>query len=223
MAHDELIQKLFSINRYLNIQNWLGIHPAPKDFVTESFKNFCQFAADCPTVEVVVRPVLKVRPRDGRWIFWFERFIYFKACPWLSTFQISFHFHKYLVICKKIFAAKRAPWSHGRGGLWFLLLWVDCTGLKLENYYFFTFTFSRPEVRKLLLFYVFTFSRPEVRKLFRIYVFTFSRPEVRKLFRIYVFTFSRPEVGKLFRTFSFFLNLKLENYSIFRWGSARLQ
>ena len=72
------------------------------------------------------------------------------------------------------------------------------TGLKLENYYFFTFTFSRPEVRKLLLFYVFTFSRPEVRKLFRIYVFTFSRPEVRKLFRIYVFTFSRPEVGKLF-------------------------
>ena len=90
--------------------------PAPKDFVTESFKNFCQFAADCPTVEVVVRPVLKVRPRDGRWIFWFERFIYFKACPWLSTFQISFHFNKHLVICKKIFAAKRAPWSHGCGG-----------------------------------------------------------------------------------------------------------
>ena len=113
------------------------------------------------------------------------------------------------------------------------------TGLKLENYYFFTFTFSRPEVRKLLLFYVFTFSRPEVRKLFRIYFFTFSRPEVRKLFRIYFFTFSRPEVrklfriyvfifsrpevGKLFRTFSFFLNLKLENYSIFRWRSATLQ
>ena len=53
------------------------------------------------------------------------------------------------------------------------------TGLKLENYYFFTFTFSRPEVRKLLLFYVFTFSRPEVRKLFRIYFFTFSRPGPR--------------------------------------------
>ena len=97
------------------------------------------------------------------------------------------------------------------------------TGLKLENYYFFIFTFSRPEVRKLLLFYVFTFSRPEVRKLLLFYVFTFSRPEVRKLFRIYFFTFSRPEVGKLFRTFSFFLNLKLENYSIFRWRSARLQ
>ena len=77
------------------------------------------------------------------------------------------------------------------------------TGLKLENYYFFTFTFSRPEVRKLLLFYVFTFSRPEVRKLFRIYVFTFSRPEVGKLFRIYVFTFSRPEVRKLFRIYVF--------------------
>ena len=58
------------------------------------------------------------------------------------------------------------------------------TGLKLENYYFFTFTFSRPEVRKLLLFYVFTFSRPEVRKLFRIYFFTFSPPEVGKLFHI---------------------------------------
>ena len=64
--------------------------------------------------------------------------------------------------------------------------WTD---LKLENYYFFTFTFSRPEVGKLLLFYVFTFSRPEVRKLLLFYVFTFSRPEVRKLFRIYVFTF----------------------------------
>ena len=72
------------------------------------------------------------------------------------------------------------------------------TDLKLENYYFFTFTFSRPEVRKLFRIYVFTFSRPEVRKLFRIYFFTFSRPEVGKLFRIYVFTFSRPEVGKLF-------------------------
>ena len=58
------------------------------------------------------------------------------------------------------------------------------TGLKLENYFFFTFTFSRPEVRKLLLFYVFTFSRPEVGKLFRIYVFTYSRPEVGKLFDI---------------------------------------
>ena len=79
------------------------------------------------------------------------------------------------------------------------------TGLKLENYYFFTFTFSRPEVRKLLLFYVFTFSRPEVRKLFRIYVFTFSRPEVRKLLLFYVFTFSRPEVRKLllFYVFTF--------------------
>ena len=77
------------------------------------------------------------------------------------------------------------------------------TGLKLENYYFFTFTFSRPEVRKLLLFYVFTFSRPEVGKLLLFYVFTFSRPEVGILFRIYVFTFSRPEVGKLFRIYVF--------------------
>ena len=77
------------------------------------------------------------------------------------------------------------------------------TGLKLENYYFFTFTFSRPEVRKLLLFYVFTFSRPEVRKLLLFYVFTFSRPEVRKLLLFYVFTFSRPEVRKLFRIYVF--------------------
>ena len=79
------------------------------------------------------------------------------------------------------------------------------SGLKLENYYFFTFTFSRPEVRKLLLFYVFTFSRPEVRKLLLFYVFTFSRPEVRKLLLFYVFTFSRPEVRKLllFYVFTF--------------------
>ena len=48
------------------------------------------------------------------------------------------------------------------------------TGMKLENYYFFTFTFSRPEVRKLLLFYVFTFSRPEVRKLLLFYFYFFS-------------------------------------------------
>ena len=66
------------------------------------------------------------------------------------------------------------------------------TGLKLENYYVFTFTFSWPEVGKLFLIYFFTFSFswPEVGKLFLIYFFTFSRPEVGKLFRIYVFTFS---------------------------------
>ena len=96
------------------------------------------------------------------------------------------------------------------------------TGLKLENYYFFTFTFSWPEVGKLFLIYFFTFSWPEVGKLFLIYFFTFSWPEVGKLFLIYFFTFSRPEVGKLFRIYVF-LDLNLKNYSIFRWLSARLQ
>ena len=75
------------------------------------------------------------------------------------------------------------------------------TGLKLENYYFFTFTFSWPEVGKLFhiyFFFTFSFSWPEVGKLFHIYFFTFSQTEVGKLFRSYVFTFSRPEVGKLF-------------------------
>ena len=83
------------------------------------------------------------------------------------------------------------------------------TGLKLENYYFFTFTFSRPEVKKLLLFLLFLDLKLENYSVFMFLlfldlklenysVFTFSRPEVRKLFRIYVFTFSRPEVGKLF-------------------------
>ena len=74
-------------------------------------------------------------------------------------------------------------------------------GLKLENYYFFTFTFSWPEVGKLFhiyFFFTFSFSWPEVGKLFHIYFFTFSQTEVGKLFRSYVFTFSRPEVGKLF-------------------------
>ena len=76
-----------------------------------------------------------------------------------------------------------ACWTHV---MYIIVMYMHAhlTGLKLENYYFFTFTFSRPEVRKLWLFYVFTFSRPEVRKLFRIYVFTFSRPEVGKLFHI---------------------------------------
>ena len=116
------------------------------------------------------------------------------------------------------------------GGIGSIFRCLNKTGLKLENYYFFTFTFSRPEVRKLLLFYVFTFSRPEVRKLLLFYVFTFSRPEVgklllfyvftfsrpevRKLLLFYVFTFSRPEVGKLL-LFTLFLDLKLEYYSVF--------
>ena len=54
------------------------------------------------------------------------------------------------------------------------LLFFLFLDLKLENYS--VLSFSRPEVRKLLLFYVFTFSRPEVRKLLLFYVFTFSRP-----------------------------------------------
>ena len=92
----------------------------------------------------------------------------------------------------------------------------ELTGLKLENYYFFTFTFSRPEVRKLLLFYVFTFSRPEVRKLLLFYVFTFSRPEVRKLLLFYFYFFSTLKLEKYyFFTFLLFLDLKLENYYFF--------
>ena len=55
----------------------------------------------------------------------------------------------------------------------------------------YVFTFSQPEVG-ILFPRFFTFSRPEVRKLLLFYVFTFSRPEVRKLLLFYVFTFSRP-------------------------------
>ena len=123
-------------------------------------------------------------------------------------------------------SGKRAQYfTHFDGTIWKLFITFEhsfdtknaqiVTGLKLENYYFFTFTFSRPEVRKLLLFYVFTFSRPEVRKLLLFYVSTFSRPEVRKLFRIYVFTFSRPEVRKLFRIY-FFIFSRPEVRKLFR-------
>ena len=56
------------------------------------------------------------------------------------------------------------PTHYGTPRTWIIMKSHVKTGLKLENYYFFTFTFSRPEVRKLLLFYVFTFSRPEVGK-----------------------------------------------------------
>ena len=42
---------------------------------------------------------------------------------------------------------------------------LGLTGLKLENYYFFTFSFSRLEVGKLFRIYFFTFSRTEVGKL----------------------------------------------------------
>ena len=85
------------------------------------------------------------------------------------------------------------------------------TGLKLENYYFFTFSFSWPEVGKLFHIYFF-------------FTFSFSWPEVGKLFHIYFFTFSQTEVGNYsVVTFLLFLDQKLENYSIFRWLSARLQ
>ena len=49
---------------------------------------------------------------------------------------------------------------------------------------------------------------------------SFTKPSIYffLLFLNYFFTFSRPEVGKLFRIYVFtFLDLKLENYSIFRW------
>ena len=67
----------------------------------------------------------------------------------------------------------------------------QCTTLKLENYYFFTFTFSRPEVGKLLPIYFFTFSRPEVGKLLPIYFFTFSRP-ARLISTMHGLSFSIP-------------------------------
>ena len=153
----------------------------------------------------------------------------------LTNFKIGWHSHfKWRLIAKKVvhlynsmnfkecnFVVSAVPtksewpstvkcWdtcrnSSGKSSGTFNANGVHSTGLKLENYYFFTFTFSRPEVRKLLLFYVFTFSRPEVRKLLLFYVFTFSRPEVRKLLLFYVFTFSRPEVRKslLFYVFTF--------------------
>ena len=106
-----------------------------------------------------------------------------------------------------------------------------CTGLKLENYYFFTFTFSRPEVRKLLLFYVFTFSRPEVRKFL---LFLDLKLENYSVFTFLLFldlqdcsnsselamgllrSCTKPSIYFFFFTFSWlFLNLTLENYSIF--------
>ena len=94
-------KKLFSIDIYLNIWNRLRIHPAPKDFVTESFKNFCQFVADCPAVALVVRPVLKVRPRRGRWIFSFEIFKYFKAYPWLYKYKFHLFWTNSLVFVRR--------------------------------------------------------------------------------------------------------------------------
>ena len=69
----------------------------------------------------------------------------------------------------------------------------NLTGLKLENYYFFTF----------LLFLDL--------KLENYYFFTFLLFLDLKLENYSVFTFL------------LFLDLKLENYSIFRWRSARLQ
>ena len=76
---------------------------------------------------------------------------------------------------------------------------------------------NRPEVRKLLLFYFyffFTWSWKIIPYLF----FTFSWPEVGKLFHIYFLLFLdlKLENYSIF-TFLLFLDLKLENYSIFRW------
>ena len=82
------------------------------------------------------------------------------------------------------------------------------TGLKLENCYFITFTFSWPEVWKVFFIYVFTFS--------------FFWPEVGKVFLIYFFLLFldlKLENYSLF-TFLLFLDLKLENYSVFTFLST---
>ena len=88
--HDRLIQILFSIHRYLNIRNWLRIHPAPKDFMTESFKNFRWFTTDCP------KPLLS----GSSWREASAEINYYSAlrlnnnthCPEVPTFRISFQF-----------------------------------------------------------------------------------------------------------------------------------
>ena len=87
----------------------------------------------------------------------------------------------------------------------------DSTGLKLENYYFFTFTFSWPEVGKLFLIYFFfflTWSWKIIPYLLFYFFLTWSWKIIPYL-PFYFFStwswkiipylrFSRPEFGKLF-------------------------
>ena len=154
---------------------WLGSLLVHDDVI--KWKHFPRY---WPFVQGIHRSPVNF-PRKGQW----RRALMFSLiCVWINGWVNNgeagdlrrHHAHCDVIVMWRGFRA------------WHL---IDCwhnhqllTGLKLENYYLFTFTFSRPEVRKLLLFYVFTFSRPEVRKLFHIYVFTFSRPEVGKLFHI---------------------------------------
>ena len=86
------------------------------------------------------------------------------------------------------------------------------TGLKLENYYFFTFTFSWPEVGKLFHIYFF----------FLLFLFLDLKLENYSIFTFLLFL--KLKLGNYsVVTFLLFLDQKLENYSIFRWLSARLQ
>ena len=96
------------------------------------------------------------------------------------------------------------------------------TGLKLENYYFFTFTFSRPEVRKLLLFLLFLDLKLENYPVFTFLLFLDLKLENYSVFTFLLFLDLKLENYSVF-TFLLFLDLKLENYSIFRWRSAILQ
>ena len=85
------------------------------------------------------------------------------------------------------------------------------TGLKLENYYFFTFTFSWPEVGKLFHIY-----------FFLLFLFLDLKLENYSIFTFLLFL--KLKLGNYsVVTFLLFLDQKLENYSIFRWLSARLQ
>ena len=85
------------------------------------------------------------------------------------------------------------------------------TDLKLENYYFFTFTFSWPEVGKLFHIY-----------FFLLFLFLDLKLENYSIFTFLLFL--KLKLGNYsVVTFLLFLDQKLENYSIFRWLSARLQ
>ena len=125
MAHNELIEKKCFLSIYILIFKigWESIQ-RPRILWLRVWKTFCQFAADCPTLAIVVRPVLKVRPRDRDEYFDLKNSYILKRI--LDYLYSKFHFistNIWLFVRKSL---QRAPWRLGCGGHTFLLLWVDC-------------------------------------------------------------------------------------------------
>ena len=112
-------------------------------------------------------------------------------------------------------ACVHAAWSKTRSTCWHIARWH--TGLKLENYYFFTFSFSRPEVGKLFHIYFFsTWSWKIISYLLFYFFSTWSWKIISYLLFYFFSTWSWKIIPYLL-----FLELKLESYYLFTFSQTK--